>query len=194
MYNCRVDIFHVWFLNIPGADHILAQPLKRCSASRIKSNETFELAKTRRNTLWFGVWKHTLFWGVKTYSVLGCVGERISLRCRQVTSKVPKTVKNLFVLQFCSRDGSFRHDEMKIWLCLYFQHVTRHIGTDFAKENRQKVQRSEEEYFFGEGCFDKKECFQRQRINAVHGRCSSSCVLGDIPSNFTRSVRRQIVL
>ena len=36
----------------------------------------------------------------KTYSVLGCVGvwvcgERISLRCRQVTSAVPKTMKNL---------------------------------------------------------------------------------------------------
>ena len=49
---------------IPGADHILAQTLKRCSASRIKPNETSELAKKRQNIL--------LFQGVKTYFVLGC--------------------------------------------------------------------------------------------------------------------------
>ena len=77
-------------------------------------------------------------WGCVGVWVCGCVGERISLRCRQVESKVPKTVKNLFVLQFCSWDGSFRHGEMKIWLCLYFQHVTRYIGTDFVEESRQK--------------------------------------------------------
>ena len=41
--------------NIPGADPILAQPLKRCSASRIKPNETFEVAKKRWNILCFGV-------------------------------------------------------------------------------------------------------------------------------------------
>ena len=40
---------------IPGADYILAQPLKRCSASRIRPNETFELAKKRQNILCFGV-------------------------------------------------------------------------------------------------------------------------------------------
>ena len=30
------------------------------------------LRKRRQNILCFGVWKHTLFWGVKTHSVLGC--------------------------------------------------------------------------------------------------------------------------
>ena len=125
--------------------------------------------------------KHTL--------VLGCAGERISLHCRQVTSRVPKTMKNLCVLQFCSWDGSFRHGKMKIWVCSYFQHVTRYIGTDFVEESRQKMQRSEKENFFREKCFD-----QMQRINAVHGRYSISGVLRDIPSNFTPSVRRQIVL
>ena len=84
----------------------------------------------------------------KIYSVLGCVGERISLQCRQVTSKVPKTVKNLVVLQFCSWDGSFGQGEMKMWLCLYFQHITGYIGTDFVEESRQKMQRSEEEHLF----------------------------------------------
>ena len=109
--------------------------------------------------------KDTLFWGVW---VCGCVGERISLLCRQVTSKVPKTVKNLFVLQFCSWDGSFRHGEMKRSLCLYFQHVTRYIGTDFVEESRRKMQRSEEEHFFREGCSDRKEFFS----NTANKRCS----------------------
>ena len=39
------------------------KPLERCSASRIKPNETFELAKKRQNIL--------CFWGVW---VCGCVG------------------------------------------------------------------------------------------------------------------------
>ena len=104
----------------------------------------------------------------KTYSVLGCAGGTPSLRCRQVTSKVPKTVKNLPPLQFCSWDGSFRHDEMKIWLCLYFQRVTRYIGTDFVEESRQKMQRSEEEHFFREGYCDTKENIS----NTANKRCS----------------------
>ena len=104
----------------------------------------------------------------KTHPVLGCAGERISLRCRQVTHKIPKTVKNFFVLQFCSCDGSFRHGEMKIWVCLDFQHVTRYIGTDFVEERRQKIQRSEKEHFFHEGCFDRKEYIS----NTANKRCS----------------------
>ena len=164
---------------MPGADHMLAQPLKRSSASRIRSNETFELAKKREKIFCFGV--------------CGCVEERISLRCRQVTHKVPKTMENLFVLQFPSWDGSFRHGEMEIWLCLYF-HVTRYIGADFVEKSRQKLQRSEKEHFFAKGALIRKNIFQIQRINAIRGRCSSSGVLRDIPSNFTRGVKRRIVL
>ena len=160
----------------PDANHILARPLKRCSASHIKPNETFELAKKRQNILCFGEG-----------------GERISFGCRQVTRKVPKTVKSLFVLQFCSWDGSFRHDEMKIWLCLYFQHVTRYIGTDFVEESRQRMQRSEEEHFFREGGFDRKEYISSTANNAVHGRCFSSGFLRHIPSKFTDDVRWRIV-
>ena len=80
----------------------------------------------------------------------------------------PKTVKHLFVLQFWSWDGSFGHGEMKIWLCLYFQHVTRYIGTDFVEESRQKMQRSEEEHVFREGCFGRKEYIS----NTANKRCS----------------------
>ena len=120
-------------------------------------------------------------------------GERISLRCRQVTSKVPKTMKNLFPLQFCSWDGSFRHGEVRIWLCLYFQHVTRYIGTDFVEESRQNA-KIRKGAFFAKGALIGKSIFQIQRVNAVHGRCPSSGVLRDIPSRFTQSVRRRIVI
>ena len=150
---------------VPDGDHILAQPLKRCSASPIKPNETFKLVKKRQKILSFGVCGCVGVW------VCGCVGvweREISSRCRQVTRKVPKTVKNLFVLQFCSWDGSFRHGEMKIWLCLYFQHVTRYVGTEFVEGSRQKMQRSEKEHSFREGCSDRKEYIS----NTANKRCS----------------------
>ena len=130
----------------------------------------------------------------KTYSVLEWAGERISSRCHQVTRKVPKTGKILFTLQFCSRDGSFRHGEMKIWLCLYFQHVMRHIGTDFVEERRQKCKDQKRSIFLAKGVLIGKSVFLIQRIKAVRGRCSSSGVLRHIPSNFTRSISRRIVL
>ena len=47
---------------------------------------------------------------------------------------------------------------------------------------------------FAKGALIEKSKLQTQRINAVHGRCFSSGVLGDIPSNFTRRLRRRIVL
>ena len=72
------------------------------------------------------------------------------------------------VLQFWSWDRSFRHGEMRIWLCLYFQHVTRYIGTDFVEESRQNMQRSEKEHFFREGCFYRKEYLS----NTADKRCS----------------------
>ena len=114
-------------LHLPGMDHILAQSLKRCSASRIKPNETFELAKKRESNSVGGGGRKNFFTLSPSYK------------------QSPKNRENLFVLQFCSWDGSFRHGEMKISLCLYFQHVTRYIGTDFVEESRWKIQRSEEE-------------------------------------------------
>ena len=129
--------------------------------------------------------QHTLFWGVrKNYFSLS-----------PTYKQSPKNrEKSLLVLQFCTWDGSFRHGEMKIWLCLYFQHVTRYNETDFVEERRQEMLRSEKEHFFTKNALTGKRIFQIQRINAVHGRCSSSDVLHDIPSNFTLSVRRRIVL
>ena len=68
---------------------MLVQPLKRCSASRIKPNETFELAKKRQ--------KHTLFWGVRV-----CERKNFFYVVTKLRAKSQKPVKNLLVLQFCS--------------------------------------------------------------------------------------------
>ena len=106
--------------------------------------------------------KHTLFWGVRVYERKDCFILSPSY------AQSPKTVKNLFVLQFCSWDGSFRHGEMKIWLCLYFQHVTRYIGTDFVEESRQKMQKLEKDHFSREECFGRKEYLS----NTANKRCS----------------------
>ena len=152
---------------LPDADHMLAQPLKRCNASRIKPNETFDLAKKRQNIALFGGGE-------------GC-GRKNFFTLSPSYKQSPKKRENLFVLQFCSWDGSFRHDEMKMWLCLYFQHVTRYIGTEFVEESRHRMQRSEEEHVFTKGALIGKSIFQIQWINAVHGTCSSSGVLRHIP-------------
>ena len=142
----------------------------------------------------------------KTYSVLGCVGvwvfgcvgvwdcgRRNFITLSPSYKQSLKNHGNLFLLQSWSWDGSFRHGEMKIWLCLYFQHVTRYIGTDFVEESRQKCKDQQRSIFFAKGALIGKSVFQIQRINAVCGRCSSSGVLGDIPPSFTRSVRRRIL-
>ena len=47
---------------------------------------------------------------------------------------------------------------------------------------------------FAKGALIGKSIFRTQRINAVHGRCFSSGFLRHIPSKFTLSVRRRIVL
>ena len=131
----------------------------------------------------------------KTFSVLGCVGVRekeFPYVVAKLHTKSQKRWKISLCLQFCSWNGSSRHGEIKIWLCLYFQHVTRYIEADFVEESRQKMQRSEEEHFFAKSAVTGKSIFQIQRTNAVHVRCSSSGVLCHIPSNFTRSVRDEL--
>ena len=172
---CKV--FLLTLDTLPGADCVLAQLLKWYSTSPIKPNETFELAKKRQNILITGMW-----------------GGRISLSCHQVTRKVLKAVENLFILQFCSWDGSFRHGERKRGLCLYFQCVTRYIGTDFVEESRLEMQRSKEEHFLREGCLDRTEYIS----NTANKRCSRQVLQLQCSSsysiNFTRSVKRRIVL
>ena len=91
--------------------------------------------------------------------------------------------------------GHFDMVRWKIWLCLYSQHVTRYIGTDFVEGSRTKNAKIRRGVFFSaKGALIWKSTIPRQWINAVHSKCFSSDVLRDIPSNFTRSVRKRIVL
>ena len=94
--------------------------------------------------------KHTLFWGVR-----GVREEEFPYVVAKSSAKSQKPW-NPFVLQFCSWNGSFRHGEMKIWLCLYFQHVMKYIGTDFVEKSRQKC-KDQKRNIFREGCSDRKE-------------------------------------
>ena len=134
---------------IPGGDHILAQLLKWCSASRIKPNETFELAKKRQKK-----------------SLLECAGGRTSLGYRRVTSKVLKTVKNLFVLQFWSWDGSTWWDE-NMTLFVFSACYQIHWNW-FCGRNQTKNAKIRKGAFFREGCFDRKEYIS----NTANKRCS----------------------
>ena len=140
IFTCSITVWSL--LCIRGADHILAQPFKQCSASRIKPNETFEVPKKRQKILCFrgGGEKEFLYVVAK------------------LRTKSQKPRKISWSYSFAVEMGHFDMVRWKIWLCLYFQHVTRYIGTDFVEESRQKMQRSEEEHFFRKGCFDRKEC------------------------------------
>ena len=107
--------------------------------------------------------KHTFF------GVCGCGGRKNFYTLSPNYAQSPKKPWKISLsYSFCSWHGSFRHGEMKIWLCWYIQHVTRYIGTDFVEESRQKMQRSEEEHFFLEGCFDREEYIS----NTANKRCS----------------------
>ena len=128
----------------------------------------------------------------KTYPVLGCVGERISFTLSPSYAPSLKNLgKSLYptVLEFWILTR-----RVKLPLCLHIQHVMKYIGTAFVEESRQKMQRSEKMHSFAKGASIGKSVFRMQRINTVRGRCSSSGILHVIPSNFTRSVRRRIVL
>ena len=140
-----LDFYQVWTI-------FLTHPFKRCSASRIKPHETFELAKKRQNILCFGV------------------------------------------LQFCSRNGSFRHGEVKIWLFVFLTCYKIHWNWFCGRKQTKNAKIRKGAFLFAKGALTGKSIFQEQQINAVYGRCFSSSVLRDIPSNFTRSVRRRISL
>ena len=139
-----------WRNVLPSADHILAQPLKRCCASRIKLNKTFEFEKKET--------KHTLFTKNTPFLGVWVCRRKNFFTLSSNYAQSPKKSRNLFVLQFCSWSGSFWHDEMRIWLCLYFQHVTRYIGTDFVEEADKKC-KDQKRSLFRKGWFDRKVYF-----------------------------------
>ena len=130
----------------------------------------------------------------KTCSVLGCAGERISLRCRQVTSKVPKAVK--ISLSYSLGVGMAHFDRVrgKYYSVCILSMLRDTLELILWKKVGKKCKDQKRSTFFAKGALIGQSILQTQRINAVHGRCSSSGVLRHIPSNFTRRVMRQIVL
>ena len=160
-----------------GADHILAQPLKWCSVSCIKPNETFELAKKRQNTLCFGVCGRKNFFEMSpSYKQSPKNRQKISLSC-----------------SFAVEMGHF---DMVRWKCNSVDISSMLWDTlelILWKKADKKCKDQKRSIFFAKGALTGKSVFQIQRINAVHDRCSSSGVLHDIPSSSTRSVRRRIV-
>ena len=136
----------------------------------------------------------------KTYSVLGCVGvwvcERKDFFALSPSYKEsPKNREKSLcptVLQLRWVISTWWDENVTLFVFSACHEV--HWNWFLWKKADKKMQRSEKEHFLAKGTLTGKSMFQIQRINAVHGRCSSSGVLRDIPSNFTRSVRRRIVL
>ena len=120
--------------------------------------------------------KHILFWGVKTDSsfgmwkhtlLLGCVGERISLRCRQVTRKAPETVKIFLSYSFAVEMGHFdmvrwKYDSVRI------SSMLRDTLELILWKKADKKCKDQKSSFFREGCFDRKEDIS----NTANKRCS----------------------
>ena len=86
---------------VPGADHVLAQPLKRRSASRIKPNKPCQLAHKRQNTLCFGV--------------CGCVGVWEKGFLYVVAKLRTKSQKPWKISVFCSFAVEMGHFDMARW-------------------------------------------------------------------------------
>ena len=124
----------------------------------------------------------------KPYSVLGCVGVREKPWSPKIREKSPcPTVLQLeWVI-------STRWDE-NMTLFVFSACYEIHWNSFCGRKQTKNAKIRKGEFLFAKGALIGKSIFQTQPINAVHGRCSSSGVLGDIPSNFTRSVRRRIVL
>ena len=169
---------------IPGANHILAQPLKRCSASRIKPKETFELAKKKQNILCFGVCE-----------VCGCVGEKNLFTLSPSYVQSPKNrEKSLYptVLQLRWVISTWRDENITLFVFSACYEIHWNWFCERKQTTNAKIRKGA--FVFAKSAFIGKSVFQTQRMKAVHGWCSSSDVLRDIPSKFTRSVRRRIVL
>ena len=186
LYSCVLETVDLVLFNIllPGADHILAQPLKRCSATRIKPNETFELAKKRqRHTLvlgcentplfWgvethpcFGVWKHTLvlgceniplFWGVETYPCYGVCERKNFSTLSPSYKKSPKNHEKSpcpTVLQLRWVISTWRDEMVTLFV---FSACYKIHWNWFCGIKQTKMQRLWKGAFFREGCFDAKE-------------------------------------
>ena len=157
-------------LSIPGAAHILAQPLKRCSVSRTKLNETSELAKKRHNIFCFGV--------------CGCVGVRVCGRKNFFTlspsyMQSPKNREKclcLTVLELRWVISTWWDENMT----LFVFSVCYEIHWDwFCGRKQTKNAKIRRGVFFREGCFARKEYISNTANKGcsrqvLQLRCSSS--------------------
>ena len=159
---------------------MLAQPLKQCSASRIKLNETFELAKKRENIAQFEGG------GARKKEFLHVVA--------RLRAQSQKSWKISLSYSFAVEMGHFDMVRWKDDSVYIFSMLRDTLELILWKKADKKCKDQKRGIFFAKGALIGKSVFQTQRINAVHGRCSSSGVLRHIPSNFTRSVGRRIVL
>ena len=147
-----------------------------------------QTCKRRQNIPCFGVCGCVGVW------VCGCVGEGISSRCRRVTRKVPKTVKISLSYSLRVEMGHFDMVRWKYDSVCIFSMLRDTLGLILWKKADKKCKDQKRSILLTKGALIGKSVFQTQRIKPVQGRCSSSGVLGDIPSHFTPSVKRRIVL
>ena len=151
---------------------------ERCSASCIKPNETIELAKKRKNIL-----------------CLGGGGEREFLYVvAKLQAKPQKPRKISLSYSFAVEMAHFEMVRWKYDSDCIFSMLRDTLELILWKKADKKCKDKKRRIFFAKGALIGKSICQTQRINAVPGRCFSSGVLGDIPSDFTRSVRRRILL
>ena len=133
----------------------------------------------------------------KTYFLLGCEGVRGKGFLYVVAKLQAKSQKPWKISLSYSFGVGTGHFDMVRWkydsVCI-FSMLRDTLELILWKKAAKKCKDQKRSMFFTKGALIGKSTFQIQRINAVHGRCSISSVLRHIPSNFTRSVKRRIVL
>ena len=145
---------------IAGADHILAQPLKRCSASCIKLNETFEFSKKRQNIL---CWK-------------GGGGRKVLFTLSPSYAQSPKHREKSLSYSFAVEMGHF--DMVRCKYDSVCSACSEIHWNWFCGRKQTKNAEIRKGAFFGEGCFDRKEYIsntanKRCSRQVLHLRCSS---------------------
>ena len=129
----------------------LAQPLKHCSASRIKPNETFELAKKRQKILCFGM----------------CGGKKfftLSLSYKQSPKNREKSLCPT-VLQLRWVISTWWDENMTLFV---FSACNEIHWNWFCRRKQTKNAKIRKGTSFREGCFDRKEYIS----NTANKRCS----------------------
>ena len=133
----------------------------------------------------------------KTYSVLGCFGvcgRKNFFTLSPSYAPSPKNrEKSLYptVLELGWVILRWWDEKMTLFVFSACYKVRWNWWGERKQTKNAKIRRGS--IFFAKSALIRESIFRTQPINAVHGRCSNSGVLRDIPSNFTISVRRRSV-